>query len=115
MTHQPDGDSIHDLAGEAADAIEEQLRAFADGIGEERVLDTEETRRLVEEQTAEKLADGLRARGVPEEWWAHRLIDVEAEVTQVGEALGFQVTVPADLQHWMQRPVVRYDPGRPPV
>lgn len=113
---QPDPDEeLTPEQQEALEAFERGIREFATRPIGEVLPPVEEMIPMVEEQMRGRIREGLRQRGIPEEWWEHRLIEIEAEVTEVGDVLGFQVMIPEDLQRWMQRRPVRYDPGRPPV
>lgn len=95
----------------------EIMARFEEGLREhfQNLPQPDEMVEMIEQQTVARIREGLRVRGVPEEWWEHRLIEVEAHVTEGDGAMTFEVEIPEDFQRWMQRRPIYYDPGRPPV
>lgn len=108
---------MDDLTPEQEEVVREfeaDLKRFAEEslLGEPQT--PEQLAAGVTEMMRDQLERELRRRAVPEEWWVHLLVDVEAEAAEQG-AVFITVNVPEEIRAWMQRPIVRYRPGQAPV
>ncbi len=134
MTDEPRGDgySRREIPEDAwpeelrlSPKAQEVKRAFEEALAEmsENVIgegSEEAFRQAFEDETLRAFRRELEARGCPEEKIVELLSEVEiqpadAEPGDASFIVRFDFWLPTEMQDWLDRRPVRYDPGVPPV